>query len=141
MQYLLDTNIYIYYLKGLYSLNEKIESIGGLEKCAMSEITLAELKFGAEKSDKKEENGKVIAELCSQVLVIPIFNSLDFYAKEKARLKTVGKIIDDFDLLIGATAIVNNLIMVTHNTKHFERLRGIVLENWVDLDNSFKMGD
>jgi len=41
-----------------------------------------------------------------------------------------GNIIDDFDLLIGSTAIVNDMILVTNNEKHFERLNHIKIENW-----------
>jgi tRNA(fMet)-specific endonuclease VapC len=52
------------------------------------------------------------------------------YAKEKARLRKAGTPIDDFDLLIGATAVTHKLIMVTNNTKHFKRINGIKLEDW-----------
>ena len=62
--------------------------------------------------------------------VIPIFSALDIYAKEKARLKIKGKILDDFDLLIGSTAIFNNLILVTKNVSDFERIEGISIEDW-----------
>ncbi len=52
---------------------------------------------------------------------------------EKARLRKIGKPLDDFDLLIGATAIANGLIMVTNDINHFERLRGINLEDWTTV--------
>jgi len=52
------------------------------------------------------------------------------YATEKARLKTRGKILDDFDLLIGSTAIFNNLILVTKNVSDFDRLEGISIQDW-----------
>jgi tRNA(fMet)-specific endonuclease VapC len=52
------------------------------------------------------------------------------YAKEKARLRKQGTPVDDFDLLIGVTSIAHNLIMVTNNTDHFNRIKGIVLEDW-----------
>jgi tRNA(fMet)-specific endonuclease VapC len=57
-------------------------------------------------------------------------HALGIYAKEKARLKTKGKILDDFDLLIGATAIFNSLILVTKNVSDFDRLEGIIIEDW-----------
>ncbi len=60
-----------------------------------------------------------------------IFNSLDIYAHEKARLRKAGNMLDDFDLLIGATAISNNLTLVTRNTSDFNRLNGIEIENWI----------
>ncbi len=128
-QYLLDTNICIYLLKDLFGLAEKIETIGA-SNFFLSEITIAELKFGAENSDFPERNTKKINQLQQLFTVIPIFNSLDIYAKEKARLKRTGRILDDFDLLIGATAIYNNLTLVTRNVSHFDRLNEIEIENW-----------
>jgi tRNA(fMet)-specific endonuclease VapC len=52
------------------------------------------------------------------------------YAKERCRLERIGRRVDDFDLLIGATAIHHGLTLVTNNTKHFQRLNGIKLEDW-----------
>ena len=130
-KYLLDTNICVYFLKGLYDLDNKIEK-AKTENCFVSEITIAELKFGAENSEKQEKNRKTVDEFVSKFTIIPIFNSLDVYAKEKARLRKKGIPLDDFDLLIGSTAISNNLTLVTRNVSDFERLKGIEIENWVD---------
>jgi len=128
-QYLLDTNICIYLLKGLFGLVAKIEVVG-IDNCFLSEITIAELKYGAENSDFPKKNLEKIEKLQEMFIVIPIFNSLDIYAKEKSRLKKAGKILDDFDLLIGATAIFNNLTLVTRNVSDFERLEEIEMEDW-----------
>lgn len=103
------------------------------KNCFLSEITIAELKFGAENSVQKERNRKNIKELQAKFDTFPIFPALDIYAKEKARLKAKGNILDDFDLLIGATAIHNNLILVTRNISDFERLDGIVIEDWTTI--------
>ncbi len=129
-KYLLDTNICIYFLKGQYNLNKKLEEVK-LENCFISEITIAELKFGAENSESKERNKNTVDEFVSKFTIIPIFSALDVYASEKTRLRKSGSLLDDFDLLIGATAIANNLILVTRNVSDFERLKGIELENWV----------
>ncbi len=129
-KYLLDTNICVYFLKGLYNLGRKIEK-AETENCFVSEITIAELKFGVENSENKERNQKTVDDFVSKFTIIPIFNSLDIYAKEKARLRKKGTPLDDFDLLIGSTAISNNLILVTRNVSDFERLDGIEIENWV----------
>ncbi len=128
-QYLLDTNICIYYIKGLYDLKSKFEDIGP-ENCFISEITLAELKFGVAKSQAKEKNQKALENFLSGVQILPIYPALDVYAAEKAQLQKSGKIIDDFDLLIGATAVTFDLTMVTNNTSHFSRLTDIKLEDW-----------
>jgi len=55
----------------------------------------------------------------------------DCYGKIKASLRKKGKLVDDFDILIGATAIVGDLIIATNNERHFENMDGIVLENWM----------
>ena len=130
-QYLLDTNICIYYFKGLYELDKKFTEVG-FKNISISEITLAELKFGAERSQQKVKNRRIIDQFAASTRIIPIYNALDIYAKEKARLKAKGRIVDDFDLLIGASAISNGLTLVTRNTKHFRNLASIKLENWAE---------
>jgi len=130
MKYLLDTNICIHFFRGTFNLIDKFESIG-LNSCAISEITLAELVFGAENSSNSKKNHKLIENFSNQVAIIPIFNSIYKYAKEKTRLRKAGIMISDFDLLIGCTAVENDLIMVTENIKEFNRINGVKLENWV----------
>lgn len=100
------------------------------ENCFISEITLAELKFGVENSDRKEKNQKALENFLTGVKIVPIFHSIDLYAKEKTRLRKAGTPVDDFDILIGATAVTHNLILVTNNTSHFKRIKGINLEDW-----------
>lgn len=128
-KFLLDTNICIYFLKGQYDLDKKIEK-AETSNCFVSEITIAELKFGAENSENKEKNRETIDYFVSKFTIIPIFNSLDVYAIEKTRLRKKGFPLDDFDLLIGATAISNSLTLVTRNISDFERMEGIEMENW-----------
>jgi len=130
VKYLLDTNICIYFFKGKYNLDEQFKRVGSIN-CCISEITLAELKYGAECSDRVNENMKMVDDFANDLSVIPIYNSLNIYAKEKARLRKAGKLIDDFDILIGATAIANNFVLVTENVKHLNRLSKVKIENWI----------
>ena len=116
-------------MKGKFGLEAKFDWASA-ENCFISEITLAELKFGVQKSDKPEKNNKVLENFLTGVQILPIFHSLDLYAKEKARLQKVGTPIDDFDILIGVTSVTHKLIMVTNNTNHFKRINGIKLEDW-----------
>ncbi len=116
-------------MKGLFGLGTKLES-AGTDNCFISEITLAELKFGVENSQNKEKNLVALGNFLTGVIVIPIFPSLDVYAKVKARLRKAGQPIDDFDLLIGATAISNDLILITNNVSHLGRMQGIKIEDW-----------
>jgi tRNA(fMet)-specific endonuclease VapC len=128
-KYLLDTNICAYFLNGKFDLEAKIDK-AGFENCCISEITIAELKYGVAKSAHREKNRKTLEIFQLKFDILPIFPALDIYATEKARLKIKGKILDDFDLLIGSTAIFHNLILVTKNVSDFDRLEGISLEDW-----------
>lgn len=100
------------------------------DNCFISEITLAELKFGVENSEKKEKNQKALDNFLTGVKIVPIFHSLDLYAKEKARLRKAGTSVDDFDLLIGVTSVTHNLTMVSNDTAHFKLINEIILEDW-----------
>ena len=128
-KYLFDTNICIYYIKGKFGLNEKFRTVKK-ENRFISEITLAELKFGVQNSEFHEKNQVALENFLTGIQIIPIFNSLDLYAEEKARLRKKGELIDDFDLLIGVSSIANSMILVTNNESHFRRIKNIKIENW-----------
>ena len=129
---MLDTNICIYFIKGLYELNKKILEVGE-ENCFISEITVAELKYGIENSKTIEMMREIVEAFILKFPIIPIYNSLDIYAKEKAKLRKKGLLVDDFDILIGSTAIANEMVLVTNNVAHLNRLDHIVIENWASL--------
>lgn len=131
-KYLIDTNIAIFYMKGKFDLETKFDKVT-VDNCFISEMTLAELKFGVEKSEKPEKNRKALENFLSGVQILPIFHSLDLYAKEKARLQKAGTPVDDFDLLIGVTSVTHKLTMVTNNINHFKRISGIKLEDWTTM--------
>ena len=128
-KYLFDTNICIYYIRGKFSLNEKFREVTK-ENRFISEITLAELKFGVENSQSKKKNQETLDNFLTGIQILPIINSLDIYAEEKARLRKQGNTIDDFDLLIGASAVANDMVLVTNNEAHFQRITKIMIENW-----------
>ena len=130
MQYLLDTNTCVFYLRGKLNLDE-IFHHKGLDNIYVSEITVAELRFGAENSDNPTKSHKAVDAFLNGISIIPIFGSIKRYAKEKVRLRKLGKPInDEFDLLIGVTAVENKLTLVTDNSKHFANIQGIKIENW-----------
>ena len=128
-KYLLDTNICIYFIKGQFELDKKIKEVGE-QNCFISEMTVAELKYGVENSKKLEELRAIIEAFIQKFFVIPIYNSFDIYAKEKAKLRKHGLMIYDFDILIGATSIINEMTMVTNNVDHLNRLDNIIIEDW-----------
>ncbi len=85
MKYLLDTNICIHFFRGKFNLIEKFEAVG-LENCAISEITLAELVYGAECSSNPQKNHAIIEKFTTLVTILPIFDSIGKYGIEKNRL-------------------------------------------------------
>ena len=132
MGYLLDTSICIFFLRGKLNLDKMVKEVG-LENCYISEITVAELRFGAENSADPKKSNKSVDIFLNGITIIPIFGSIKRYAVEKVRLRKLGKPInDEFDLLIGVTAVENQLILVTDNVKDFKLLDGIQMENWFE---------
>lgn len=116
-------------------MDEHIINVG-VENCSISEITLAELVYGAENSQNPKRHLEIITEFTEQMAVLPVYDAISIYGKQKAQLRKAGQLISDFDLLIGATAIANDLIMVTENEKEFSRLENLKIENWVKSKNS-----
>ena len=130
MPYLLDTNICVFFLRGKFNLDEKIRE-KGRENCYISEITAFELRYGAENSDDPIKSHQSVDRFISGLTIIPIFGCERRYAKEKVRLRRLGTPMhDEFDLLIGVTAVENGLTLVTDNVSDFERINGIDIENW-----------
>ncbi len=131
--YLLDTNVCVFYLRGKFDIDKAIDRVGW-DNCYISEITMFELKLGVELSKQKDgiDRTKGLNGFFKEINIIPITESIDFAAKEKVRLRLKGTPLDDdFDLLIGATAVANNLVMVTENNKDFKNISGIEIENWI----------
>jgi len=132
MKYLLDTNICIFFFRDKYNISDILKE-KGIKNCYVSEITIAELRYGAENSQNPQKHHEILDCFLKTVTLIPITSSLLVYAKEKVRLKKAGTPIhDDFDLLIGATAIRYNMTLVTENVKDFKRLKDLTIENWVE---------
>jgi tRNA(fMet)-specific endonuclease VapC len=131
MKYLLDSNICIHFFRGKFGVIGKLNEVG-LRNCAISEISLAELVYGAENSKNPSKNHEIINQFVDQITILPIFDSILNYGKEKARLRKSGKMVSDFDLLIGCTAVEKGLVMVTENLKDFQRISNIRLENWIE---------
>ena len=130
MQYLLDTNTCVFFLRGKLNFDEIIRQ-KGRENCFISEITVFELRYGAENSANPTKSHKSVDAFVSGISLIPIYGSIKRYAKEKVRLRKIGKPMhDEFDLLIGVTAVENKLTLVTDNEKDFEHLDGVKIENW-----------
>jgi len=129
--YLLDTDIVIYWLKDKFpQINKKILSISE-DRIFISSISVAELYFGAYNSTRKEENKQLIDDLLEKMNILNFDNNAaNCFGEIKSSLKKQGKIICDSDLFIAACAISNDLLLVTNNEKHFQRIEKLEIENW-----------
>jgi tRNA(fMet)-specific endonuclease VapC len=86
-RYLLDTNICVFFLRGQYALDKRFDAVG-FDNCYISEITLAELKYGAECSNKIVENRLLIAEFAKEMKILPAFECFDLRSR-KSEIKKV----------------------------------------------------
>lgn len=127
-QYLLDTDVCIEIIKQNERVLGKVEAVGE-ENCFVTDITIAELFYGAAKSgrlDHFEDVDKIL-----QLFDLkPMLPSLRLYGENKVMLEEQGRMIGEFDLLIGSCAVYHDFIMVTSNLKHFDHIPNIQLEDW-----------
>ncbi len=129
-KYLLDTNICIFLLRGNRDVAEKLISLGE-GSCCLSEITVYELLFGAYNSQRKASEIKKVKDFLLRFPIITLMDSADEYASVKVDLRSKGIMIDEFDLIIASAAMAKKLILVTDNLKHFLRIEGLKVENWI----------
>ena len=129
--YLLDTNICIYALKGNYpGIDRRLLRIHP-DEIYISAITIGELEYGAAKSRWGERTRQIQRAFLANYDILP-FTRQDAtcFGQLRAQLALAGTPIGIYDLMIAAQAIVCGLTVVTHNTKEFERVPGIILEDW-----------
>jgi len=130
--YLLDTNICIYVLKNSYpALTDKVFSFNPAS-IALSSVTAFELEYGAAKSNWGEKTRQKLAQFLAPFSILA-FDSDDAITAGRIRglLEKQGHIIGPYDYQIAAQGITKGLTVVTHNTREFERIPGIILEDWV----------
>ena len=131
MNYLLDTNTCIIYLKGRnLNLKQRLEAVP-VSEIAVCSIVKAELCFGAMKSANPERNFALQQAFLKQFVSLP-FDDLaaKTFGVMRSQLETKGIPIGAYDLQIAAIALANNLTLVTHNTREFERVEGLQVEDW-----------
>ncbi len=134
MIYMLDTNILIYLLKNKpSSIAEKINALPPEASLCMSFFTYAELLKGAERSTRKAQVLNQLSQLTQLInIVFEVgFDLCNHYASQFTRLKLAGTPIGANDLWIACHALAQNAILVTHNTREFERVIGLQFEDWV----------
>ena len=128
--YLLDTSTCVAIFRGNRDVADNMEK-AGRDKCFITQIVVAELLYGAYKSNRVKENLKQTRDFIKEMTILPFGDCVETFAKERVQLWSDGKKIEDFDLLIGCAAKAAGLTIVTHNVKHFNHIEGIKIEDWV----------
>ncbi len=130
MKYLLDTDMLIYFMKGNSSVVEAFARVSE-ENLRVSILSHSELLYGAFYSEQQNKNLKKVKKLFEYLEILLYDHKAScIFAEQKAKLRREGALLMDFDLMIGSIALSNNLILVTNNQKHFQRIEGLQLENW-----------
>ena len=128
--YILDTNTLIYFFKGIGNVSSKLLAISPKE-IAIPSVVLYELEYGIAKSNSPRKRQAQLNEICSVVEALP-FNKQEAHCSAliRADLEKKGTPIGPYDLLIAGTAVSHQGILVTNNTKEFNRVSELKLENW-----------
>lgn len=131
LTYMLDTNIAIYVIKRKpLEVREKFNQ--NATRLCVSSITVAELYYGAEKSQFPEQNLAVIEDFLSRLTILDYTSkAASHFGNIKAALSKKGQIIGENDIHIAAHARSEGLVLVTNNLREFERVEGLRLDNWV----------
>lgn len=134
-KYILDTCTWIEYFHNRHGVREHVEQLFTTQICA-SEVTLAELTYGAINSSDYERHIREPQILRRNVTIYDISDVFEEYGQIRCALKKIRKDLDrevgQFDMLIGATALHYGLTVVTDNLKHFSLMPGVKCENWVE---------
>jgi len=131
--FLLDTDTLIYSLKGHENVVRNLE-IHQWDPLKISVISLMELYYGSYKSAKITTNLAKVRRIENNFDTIPAdFSIAETFGMIKSDLESKGTPLDDFDLVIAASALAYNLTLVTNNEKHFSRVEGLKLTNWVNF--------
>jgi len=128
--YLLDTDTIIFALKGDTAVQKNLRN-HARDPIRMSTVTLMELYYGAHKSRKVASNLAKVRAVEAALEIIRVGQEMaELFGVLKAGLEKGGSPVDDFDLIIASCALSHNLILVTNNVRHFEKIEGLKLTNW-----------
>jgi tRNA(fMet)-specific endonuclease VapC len=131
MKYMLDTNICIYLIKKhpVKTLH-RLQQTDASEVC-ISAISVSELEYGIEKSQKRDLNRLALAEFLAPIEIFPFDEAAaSRYGRIRAFLESKGRTIGPYDLQIAAHAFSRNLTLVTNNVREFKRVPQLSVENW-----------
>lgn len=130
--YVLDTKTLIYFFKGMGEVPKRLLAVSPKE-IGIPTVVIYELEYGIAKSSSPKKRQQQLEHLCSNVNLLPFGRAeAKLAASIRAKLEKKGKPIGPYDLLIAATALSTNGVLVTNNTKEFTRIPKLQLENWFE---------
>jgi tRNA(fMet)-specific endonuclease VapC len=130
MRYVLDTNTLIYFFKGLGDVSKHMLAQSPSE-LAIPTVVLFELEVGIAKSTSPNKRKSQLQEITALVNILPFGIAESRSAAQiRVELEKQGLPIGPYDVLIAATALANNMILITHNQKEFGRIEGLKIEDW-----------
>ena len=132
MKYMLDTNICIYLIRRKPPrVIHRMQSLRISDIC-LSSITLSELEYGVEKSQRPEQNRWALMEFLAPIDILPFDDgAARSYGALRNRLERAGKTIGAMDMLIASHALSLGIVLVTNNVREFHRVENLSVENWV----------
>lgn len=134
MKYMLDTNICIYVIKHKPDTVIKRFLSHDPEELCISAITYAELMHGVEKSTAVERNRIAMSLFLSPITILGFDGqAAEEYGRIRAQLEKKGTPIGPMDTLIAGHAKSRGLILVTNNTREFNRVAGLTVEDWTQI--------
>lgn len=128
--YCLDSDVVIAHFKGDVSIKERLNTIQAGE-LFITPITLCELYRGAFLSGNLEKGKLLVERLLERVNVLNFdLPACEIFGKAYKALKQSGKLTQDSDLMTASICISNNATLITKNKKHFENIKGLMVEIW-----------
>ncbi len=128
---LLDTNICVRFLRGDKSVIRRLIDADENDDLRIPAMVEGELFYGVEKSEHRDENREKVKSLLA---LLPVCHTddetMEKFGELKAKAEVAGRRVDDADVIIAATAMRHNAVLVTGNTRHFSRFEGLVIEDW-----------
>jgi len=132
-KYTFDTNILSYYIRGNEEIKNRLnKELSEGNQFIINPITYYEISRGLLAIDSPMKSQK-FKELCQVFGILELSKRiLDIAAQNYAVLRKKGELIEDADLFIAATCLVNDLVLITNNRRHFSRIDGLKIESWVE---------
>jgi tRNA(fMet)-specific endonuclease VapC len=127
---ILDSDHCVAILRGHLDLRDRVTPV---EPLGVTAISVGELMHGVHRSAHKQENMARLSVLLAALVILPYDEAAARqFGRTKAALERIGAAIGDLDLQIAGIALARDVPLVTHNRRHFARVLGLNIEDWLE---------